>query len=148
MMLLTILLTLLALPVALTIWSAQSLAQNRAKAKATGLPYLERWISPMNPSWLLCGSSFVRLCERLSIATENMSRIYSYGWEANARAEVCKHVGSDVFFVVHPNGLELCVADAAVTCDILQRRTDFRRNMEEMAVLNMYGKNLSSLVLY
>jgi hypothetical protein len=107
MVLLTILLTLLALPVALTIWSAQSLAQNRAKAKATGLHYLERWISPMNPCWLLCGSSFVRLCERLSLATENMSRIYSYGWEANARAEVCKHVGSDVFFAVHPGGLEL-----------------------------------------
>ena len=144
MALLTILLTLLALPVALTIWSAQSLAQNRAKARAIGLPYLERWISPMNPFWLLGGSRFVRLCERLGIATENMSRIYSYGWEANTRAQVHEHVGSDVFIVVHPGGLQLCVADAAVTYDILQRRRDFRRNMEEMAVLNVYGKNLST----
>ncbi|RYN57290.1 hypothetical protein AA0114_g2654 [Alternaria tenuissima] len=144
MALLTILLTLLALPVALTIWSAQSLAQNRAKARAIGLPYLERWISPMNPFWLLGGSRFVRLCERLGIATENMSCIYSYGWEANTRAQVHEHVGSDVFIVVHPGGLQLCVADAAVTYDILQRRRDFRRNMEEMAVLNVYGKNLST----
>ncbi|KAG9189198.1 hypothetical protein G6011_06066 [Alternaria panax] len=144
MALLTIFLTLLALPVALAIWSAQSLAQNRAKAKAIGLPYLERWISPMNPFWLLGGSSFVRLCERLGIATENMSRIYSFGWEANNRAEVHEHIGSDVFILVHPGGIQLCVADAEVTYDILQRRKDFRRNMEEMAILNVYGKNLST----
>jgi hypothetical protein len=144
MAMLTILLTLLALPGALVLWTAQSLTHNRAKARATGLPYLERWISPVNPFWLLYGSSFVRLCERLGIASENLSRNYSYGWEANARAEIHKFVASDVFLMVHPGGLELCVADAGVIYEILQRRTDFRRNMEEMAVLNVYGKNLST----
>jgi hypothetical protein len=144
MALLTIFFTLLALPVALVFWTAQSLAVNRAKAKATGLPYLERWISPINPFWLLYGSSFVRLYERLGIASESLSRIYSYGWEANARAEVHEYVSSDVVLVVHPGGLQLCVADAGVIYDILQRRSDFRRNMEEMAVLNVYGKNLST----
>lgn len=144
MALLTVLLTLLALPGALVFWTAQSLARNRAKAKATGLPYLERWISPINPFWLLYGSSFVRLCERLGIASDNLSRIYSYGWEANARAEVHEHASSDVVLVVHPGGLQLCVADAGIIYEILQRRTDFRRNMEEMAVLNVYGKNLST----
>ena len=79
MALLTVLLILLALPIAMVLWTAQSLGHNRAKAKATGLPYLERWISPINPFWLLYGSSFVRLCERLGIASENLSRIYSYG---------------------------------------------------------------------
>jgi hypothetical protein len=144
MALLTVLLTLLSLPVALMIWSAQALARNRAKAKATGLPYLERWVSPINPFWLLYGSSFVRLCERLGIASETLSRIYSYGWEANTRAEVHERIGSDVLLVVHPGGLQLCVADAEVTYDILQRRTEFRRNMEEFAVVNVYGKNLST----
>jgi hypothetical protein len=144
MALLTVVLTLLALPVALVFWTAKSLAHNRAKAKATGLPYLERWISPINPFWLLYGSSFVRLCERFGIASENLSRIYSYGWEANTRADVHEHTSSDVFLVVHPGGLQLCVADAGIIYDILQRRTDFRRNMEEMAVLNVYGKNMST----
>jgi hypothetical protein len=130
MALLTVLLTLLSLPVALIVWSAQALARNRAKAKATGLPYLERWVSPINPFWLLYGSSFVRLCERVGVASENLSRIYSYGWEANTRAEVHERVGSDVLLVVHPGGLQLCVADAEVTYDILQRRTEFRRNMD------------------
>jgi hypothetical protein len=144
MALLTVLFTLFALPLALTFWSAQSLARNRAKAKATGLPYLERWISPMNPFWLLGGSTFVRFCQRLGIASENLSRVYSFGWEANARAEVFEHVSSDAFLLVHPGGLQLCVADAAIIYEILQRRCDFRRNMDEMAVLNVYGKNLST----
>ncbi|PQE10518.1 cytochrome P450 protein [Rutstroemia sp. NJR-2017a BVV2] len=137
------LITILALPVALLIWTAQTLAYNRDKAKATGLPYLERWISPINPFWLLYGSSFVRLCERLGIATENLSRIYSYGWEANQRAKIHEDYG-DAFLVVHPGGLQLCVSNAEIIYDILRRRTDFRRNMEEMAVLNVYGKNLST----
>lgn len=143
MALLTITLTLLALPAALFVWTAQSLARNRAIAKATGLPVLVRWISPINPFWLLWGSSFVRLCRRLGIATENLKRIYSYGWEANERANI--HVDhGDVLMVVHPGGMQLCVADAETSYEILQRRTDFRRNMEEMAVLNVYGKNLST----
>jgi cytochrome P450 len=144
MAILAILFTLLALPTTWILWTAQSLTRNRAIAKASGLPYVERWVNPVNPFWLLYGSSFVRLCQRLGIATENVSRIYSYGWEANARSGIFEYVSSDVFLLVHPGGLQLCVADAGVIYDILQRRTDFRRNMEEMAVLNVYGKNLST----
>jgi cytochrome P450 len=143
MALLTVLLTLLALPAALFVWTAKSLADNTAKAKATGLPYLVRWVSPINPFWLLWGSSFVRLCKRWGVATENLKRIYSYGWEANERANI--HVDNgDVLMVVHPGGIQLCVANADLIYEILRRRTDFRRNMEEMSVLNVYGKNLST----
>ena len=137
------LLTILALPAALVIWTAYSLSQQVAKAKTIGLPYLVRWISPINPFWLLYGSSIVRLCERLGIATENLSRIYSYGWEANERANLHLDYGSAVL-VVHPAGITLCLSDASAIRDILKRRTDFRRNMEEFAVLNVYGKNLST----
>lgn len=143
MALLTVSLTLLALPVALFVWTAQALMHNRAKAKASGLPYIVRWISPINPFWLLYGSSFVRLCTRLGIATENLKRVYSYGWEANERANIYVEYG-DAFMVVHPGGVELCVSNAETIYEILQRRSDFRRNMEEMAVLNVYGKNLST----
>ncbi|KAH8648276.1 cytochrome P450 monooxygenase-like protein [Tricladium varicosporioides] len=143
MALLTILITLIVLPIALIAWTAQSLAQNCAKAKASGLPYIVRWISPINPFWLLYGSSFVRLCSRLGIATENLTRVYSYGWEANERAKIHMDYG-DAFMVVHPGGVQLCVSNAKTIYEILRRRTDFRRNMEEMAVLNVYGKNLST----
>ncbi|KAF1959739.1 cytochrome P450 monooxygenase-like protein [Byssothecium circinans] len=143
MALLTVLITLAAFPAALLVWTAQSLARNRAKAKAIGLPYLVRWISPINPFWLLWGSSFVRLCRRFGVATENLTRIYSYGWEANERAKIHVDFG-DAFVVVHPGGIQLCVSSPEAIYDILQRRTDFRRNMEEFGVLNVYGKNLST----
>ncbi|ATZ48994.1 hypothetical protein BCIN_04g02000 [Botrytis cinerea B05.10] len=142
-LLLTAAVTFLALPVGLVIWSAQTLASNRAKARAIGLPYLVGYVSPMNPIWLLYGSSIVRVCQRLGIASENFSRIYSHGWEANERAQIHVDYG-DAFLVVHPAGIQLCVGDAKTIYDILTRRTDFRRNMEEMAVLNVYGRNLST----
>ncbi|TEY81017.1 hypothetical protein BOTCAL_0035g00100 [Botryotinia calthae] len=143
MLLLTVAVTLCAIPVAIVIWSAQSLAHNRAKARAIGLPYLVRWTSPMNPFWLLYGSSIVRLCRRFGIASENLTRIYSHGWEANKRSQIHIDYG-DAFILAHPGGVQLCVADASLIYEILQRCTDFRRNMEEMAVLNVYGKNLST----
>ncbi|KAF2200169.1 cytochrome P450 monooxygenase-like protein [Delitschia confertaspora ATCC 74209] len=139
----TILFTLLALPAVFIIWTARSLAQNRAKAEAIGLPYLVRWISPINPFWLLYGSSFVRLCQRWGLASENLSRIYSYGWEANERAKIHVDYG-DAFIVAHPGGIQLSVSNADIIYEILQRRKDFQRNMEEFAVLNVYGKNLST----
>jgi cytochrome P450 len=143
MALLIVIVTLLSLPAALFVWTAHALALNRAKAKAIGLPYVVRWISPINPFWLLYGSSFVRLCTKLGIATENLQHIYSYGWEANERARIHLKYG-DVFVLVHPGGISLCVASAETIYEILRRRTDFRRNMEEMAVLNVYDKNLST----
>ncbi|TGO12544.1 hypothetical protein BTUL_0086g00190 [Botrytis tulipae] len=143
MLLLTIVVTFLALPLGLIIWSAQTLATNRAKARATGLPYLIRYVSPMNPIWLIYGSSIVRLCQQLGIASENFTRIYSHGWEANERAQIFVDYG-DAFLVVHPAGIQLCVADAKIIYDILTRKSDFRRNMEEMAVLDVYGRNLST----
>ncbi|CAG8978523.1 hypothetical protein HYALB_00010066 [Hymenoscyphus albidus] len=143
MAILTAVLTLFALPVAFLLWTAQSIAQNRAKAKSIGLPYVTRWISPINPFWLLYGSSIIRFCTRLGIATEDFQRIYSFGWEANERANIHVDKG-EVFIMVHPGGLELCVSNAEAIYDILQRRTEFRRNMEEIAVLNVYGKNLAT----
>ncbi|KAF7940855.1 uncharacterized protein EAE97_007040 [Botrytis byssoidea] len=142
-LLFTIVVTFLALPVGLVIWSAQTLAANRAKARATGLAYLIRYVSPMNPIWLLYGSSIVRLCQRLGIASENFTRIYSHGWEANERAQIFVDYG-DAFLAVHPAGIQLCVADAKIIYDILTRKSDFGGNMEEMAVLDVYGWNLST----
>ncbi|KAF5869348.1 putative cytochrome p450 monooxygenase protein [Botrytis fragariae] len=144
MLLLTTVATFLALPVGLIIWSAQTLATNRAKARATGLPYLIRYVSPMNSIWLFYGSSIIRLCQRLGITSENFTCIYSHGWEANERAQIFVDYG-DAFLVVHPAGMQLCVTDAKTIYDVLTRKREFRRNMEEMAVLDVYGRNLSTV---
>ncbi|KAF7894957.1 hypothetical protein EAF00_006771 [Botryotinia globosa] len=116
MLLFTTIAMFLALPLGLATWSAQTLATNRAKARATGLPYLIHYVSPMNPIWL----------------------IY-----ANERAQIFVDYG-DAFLVVHPAGIQLCVADAKTIYDILTRKLEFTRNMKEMAVLDVYGRNLST----
>ncbi|KAA8574320.1 hypothetical protein EYC84_005809 [Monilinia fructicola] len=98
----------------------------------------------MDPFWLPYGSSMVRLCQRLGIAPEKFTRIYTHSWEANERAQIHVDYG-DAFLIVHPAGIQLCGADATLVYDILTRKTEFRRNMEEMAVLNVYGKNSSTV---
>jgi hypothetical protein len=107
-MIATILLTLLAFPGAFILWSAKSFEANKAKAKTTGLPILVRWVSPINPFWLMFGSSVVRTCSALGIATENFRRYYPFGWEANERHHVHQELGS-VFMLVTPGGNWCCV---------------------------------------
>jgi hypothetical protein len=142
-MIAAVLLTLLALPGLLFVWSIQSFQVNKAKAKTTGLPLLERWVAPTNPFWMLFGSSIVLKSRALNIASWNFRRFHTFGWEANERHRVHQELGPS-FVLVTPGGNWLCVSDASVFTEVLHRRTDFRRNMEQFAVLNVYGKNLST----
>jgi cytochrome P450 len=139
----TILFTVLALPVALFVWSASSLAANKAKAQSAGFPILVRWTTPINPLWLMTGSTIVKTCRALGIGTENFHRYYKFGWEANQRHLVHQETGP-VFMLVTPGGNWLCVADAEVIQEVLHRRNEFTRNIEQMSVLNVYGSNISS----
>lgn len=137
------LLTILALPGLLFVWSALSLRTNKAKAESTGLPLLVRWVAPTNPFWMIFGSSIVLKCRALHIGTKHFRRFYNFGWEANERHVVHQELGP-AFMLVSPGGNWLCVSDSSVFTDVIHRRTEFRRNMEQFAVLNVYGKNLST----
>jgi cytochrome P450 len=143
MMLATIIVTLLALPTVLVVWSAQSLYANKRKAQATGLPLLVRWVSPINPLWMIFGSGIVHKCRALGIGTKNFHRFYMFGWEGNERHLVHQELGS-VFMLVSPGGIWMIVNDAQVMAEVIQRRADFRRNMEQFAIINVYGKNLAT----
>jgi cytochrome P450 len=142
-MIATVLLTVLALPGLLFVWSARSLQANKAKAKTTGLPLLIRWVAPTNPFWMMFGSTIALKCRALGIGTKHFRRFYIFGWEANERHVVHQELGP-AFMLVSPGGNWLCVSDATIFTEVLHRRTDFRRNMEQFSVLNVYGKNLST----
>jgi cytochrome P450 len=142
-MITTVLLTVLALPALLFVWSARSLQANKAKAKQTGLPILVRWVAPTNPLWMMFGSTITLKCRALGIASKHFSRFYVFGWEANERHVVHQELGP-AFMLASPGGVWLCVSDAKIFTEVLHRRTDFRRNMEQFGVLNVYGKNLST----
>jgi cytochrome P450 len=142
-MIAAVLLTMLGLPCLWFFWSALSLQANKAKAETTGLPLMVRWVTPTNPFWMMVGSSFVLKCRALGIGTKYFHRFYIFGWEANERHVVHQELGP-AFMLVSPGGNWLCVSDASIFTDVIHRRTDFRRNMEQFAVLNVYGKNLST----
>lgn len=89
------------------------------------------------------GSSIALKCRALNIGTKHFRRFYIFGWEANERHVVHQELGP-AFMLVSPGGNWLCVSDASVFTEVLHRRSDFRRNMEQFAVLNVYGKNLST----
>jgi cytochrome P450 len=85
----------------------------------------------------------VRTCRALHIGTSHFRRFYLFGWEGNERHRVHQELGP-FFLVVSPGGNWLCVSDADAINYVIKHPKDFRRNMEQMAVLNVYGKNLST----
>jgi cytochrome P450 len=143
MAILGVLLTLLAIPASLLVWSYLSIQRNKAIAAKIGFPILVKWISPVNPFWMITGSSIVIMCRKLHLGTANFRRMYFFGWEGNERSRIHEEIGN-VFTLVTPAGNWLCVSDAEAIDDVVRRPKEFRRNMEQMAVLNVYGKNLST----
>jgi cytochrome P450 len=77
------------------------------------------------------------------MATENFDRFYPFGWEANERYRVHAELG-DAFTLVAPGGYWVYVADPKAVWDALKRPRDFGRNIKQLEVLNVYGKNLST----
>jgi len=142
-MLAEIVISLTVLPVSLLIWSFVTLRKNLNQAREIGLPIFVRYITPTNPLWMACGSDIVRLARRLGVATSNFDRFYLFGWDANERYRVHAELG-DAFTLVSPGGNWIYVSDPNAAWDILRRPRDFGRNVEQLAVLNVYGKNLST----
>jgi len=142
-MLAALLSTIAALPIILFIWSVISFRSNLAKARQLGFPILIRYVTPTNPLWMLWGSKIVRLSRRLNLASQNFSRFYLFGWEGNERYRVHAELG-DVFTLVSPGGNWIYVADPDTAWDALKRPHDFGRNLESIAVLNVYGGNLAT----
>ncbi|KAF2806680.1 cytochrome P450 [Mytilinidion resinicola] len=92
---------------------------------------------------MVWGSKLVRLARRLGIATDSFDRYYLFGWEGNERYRVHAELG-DAFTLVTPGGNWIYIADPDAIWDTLKRPHEFGRNLEQLAVLNVYGKNLST----
>ena len=136
-------LSLDALPMTTIIWSVISLTANISKARAIGLPILIRYVKSSHPLWMAFGSDIVRLARRLGLATKNFDRFYLLGWHANGRFRVHAEL-VDAFTLVAAGGYWIYVAEPKAVWDILRRPRDFGRNIEQLAVLNVYGKNTST----
>ncbi|KAF2450132.1 cytochrome P450 [Karstenula rhodostoma CBS 690.94] len=139
----TITISVAALLVTLVIWSLIALHLNLNKARAIGLPILVRYITPTNPLWMAFGSNLVRLVRRFELTTGHFDRFYLFEWDADERYRVHAEFG-DAFTLVSPCGNWIYISDPKAAWDVLRRPRDFGRNVEQLAVLNVYGTNLST----
>jgi cytochrome P450 len=92
---------------------------------------------------MICGSTIVKFCRAFGIGTAHFRRFYLFGWEGNERHIVHQELGP-IFLIVSPGGNWLCVSDADAINHVIKHPKEFRRNMEQMEVVNVYGKNLAT----
>ncbi|KAF2014342.1 cytochrome P450 monooxygenase-like protein, partial [Aaosphaeria arxii CBS 175.79] len=125
------------------IWTVQRVAHNEAIAKQTGLPVIRVYVTPMNPLRLLFANSIIKLLKQLPVDVTGYTRFYANGWEATERYKAHEDFGP-AFFLASPGGNYLYICDPDAVQDILQRKSDFQRDIVRMSILNVYGKNIST----
>jgi cytochrome P450 len=142
MALLSLLITICALPVAFAIWTLVCLFQNYTIANSMGLPITIRFITTGGPLWMLFSYPVIQILSYLPF-TSSFITLYRRGWEARSRYRNHEQFG-DLFIIVTPGGNWLKVCNAVLANDILKRKDEFGRDLEAFEVLNIYGKNLAT----
>ncbi|KAL0260621.1 hypothetical protein SLS55_004311 [Diplodia seriata] len=126
-------------------WSALSLYNNVRRAKATGLRVHISPISPNNPIWLIFEPLIVRTLEMLLGVnnTNELLRMSKRSWNFHDRFRMHERYGK-VFAHATPADIEIYVADAAASDELLSRKRDFIKPMHMVEVINVYGPSVAS----
>ncbi|KKY22344.1 putative cytochrome p450 [Diplodia seriata] len=126
-------------------WSALSLYNNVRRAKATGLRVHISPISPNNPIWLIFEPLIVRSLEMLLGVnnTNELLRMSKRSWNFHDRFRMHERYGK-VFAHATPADIEIYVADAAASDELLSRKRDFIKPMHMVEVINVYGPSVAS----
>ncbi|KAL1643698.1 hypothetical protein SLS58_004713 [Diplodia intermedia] len=127
------------------IWSAVSLYNNVRRAKATGLRVHISPISPGNPLWLIFEPLIVRTLEML-LGVNNATELLlmsKRSWNFHDRYRMHDRYGK-VFAHATPADIEIYVADAAASDELLARKRDFIKPMHMVEVINVYGPSVAS----
>jgi cytochrome P450 len=135
------------LPVFLFLVStAWSLFCNHAIARKIGLPVIIVPISPENPLWMLLARHVIPILQYVPFGNGDFSRFCHVGWEFELKARAHIDLG-DAFILATPgkNWIYLCDADA--THDIIKRERsgEFARPVELLAILDVFGPNISTM---
>ncbi|KAF1956845.1 cytochrome P450 [Byssothecium circinans] len=142
---LTTLLLLIALFLLSTIWN---LFHNYLTALKVGLPIIIVPISPDNPLWMLISRPVLRLLKHLPFGGGyyTYTRFCYAGWQFDDRYRIHKELGDAVLFVTPGlNWIYLCNADAIHEVVRRERQGVFSRPVEMLAMLDVFGPNLSTL---
>lgn len=143
---LSILLTIslpLVLFVIATIWS---LLRNYLIARGVGLPIVIVPISPENPVWMLLARYILPILQYIPFGNGHFTRFCHIGWEFDEKARAHVELG-DAFMFATPgkNWIYLCDADAIHDVVRRERQGEFARPPELLAMLDVFGPNISTM---
>ncbi|KAF2851336.1 cytochrome P450, partial [Plenodomus tracheiphilus IPT5] len=125
------------------VWTAFCLAKNYARARRMGVPIVLVPISQMNILWIVIQYPTILILERF-LGSSNLTRYGSRDWHFRDRAQAHIKFGN-AWALVTPGEIWLNVVDPGAIVDIFQRRTQFLRPVELYQLLNVFGRNASTV---
>ncbi|PVI04068.1 cytochrome P450 [Periconia macrospinosa] len=135
------------LPVLLFLAStAWGLFRNYLIARKVGLPIIIAPVSPENPIWMLLARYIVPIVQYIPIGNGYFSRFCHLGWEFEEKARPHIELG-DAFMFATPgkNWIYLCNAEAIHDVVRRERQGEFARPIELLAMLDVFGPNISTM---
>ncbi|KAJ4346334.1 uncharacterized protein N0V89_010263 [Didymosphaeria variabile] len=126
-----------------TVWS---LFRNYRIARQVGLPIIIVPISPENPVWMLLARYMLPILQYVPFGNGHFSRFCHIGWEFDEKARAHIEFG-DAFMFATPgkNWIYLCDADAVHDIIKRERQGEFARPVELLAMLDVFGPNISTM---
>lgn len=126
-----------------TVWS---LLHNYLVARQVGLPIIIVPISPENPVWMLLARYILPALQYIPFGNGHFTRFCHIGWEFDERPRAHLELG-DAFMFATPgkNWIYLCDADAVHDIIKRERHGDFARPVELLAMLDVFGPNISTM---
>ena len=118
-------------PLAWIAYCAYHLGANYLVATRIGVPIIIIPISPDNPLWVIGGKYFMPLFEWLPFGNGNFTRFCRHGWQVYDRCNAHLELG-DAFVAVTPGQNWLYVSNAESAAEILKRKQDFPRPLENL----------------
>ena len=121
------------LPLAWVFYCIYRLGINYSIASKIGVPLIIIPISPDNPLWVIGGKYFLPFFERLPLGDGRFTRFCRHGWQVYDKCKAHLEIG-DTFVAVTPGQNWLYVANAESAAEILKRRQDFPRPLENLGM--------------
>ncbi|KAK3293112.1 putative cytochrome P450 [Chaetomium fimeti] len=130
----------------LVVHSGVSLARNYLVARRIGLPVRVIPIDHTNPLWLAVDRKVLSYVRKLPgfLGDNSFTRYNFRTWEMYDRLRPHQEMG-DAFVIVTPARIWFYLASPDGLMDCFRRRADFPRCVEMTEILNVFGKNLSTV---
>lgn len=126
-----------------TSYSIYCLVVNFHNARQINVPLVIIPVSPENPVWMLLGNRIVSMIEYLFGET-HFTRFSRRGWVYYDKHRAALELG-DHFAFVTPDKIWVYICNADTLNEVLHRRNDFPRPIELLAMLNVFGPNVSTV---